>query len=169
MNEVNLYAMMFLIFVFAQKSGEMIIARANTKRLIAHGAVEYGAGHYPFMFTLHTCWVLAIIMAGHSKEIIFAWLAVYGALQGFKFWILITLGERWTNRIIVTDEPLIRYGPYRYFKHPGYMLTVVEIFVAPMVLGLGRIALAFTVLNAVMLFVRIHTEEKALAHLRHHD
>jgi methyltransferase len=82
---------------------------------------------------------------------------------------LTSLGERWTTRIIVLNEPLVLAGPFQYFKHPNYMLVVAEIFVAPMVLGLWQMAIVFSILNAMMLFVRIREEEKALSHLRVSD
>jgi len=143
MPELSLLTLMFLIFIVTQRLGELFIAKKNTAALLQKGAVEYGAWHYPFMVTLHTFW-----------------------LQFFRVWILASLGERWTTRIIVLDEPLVLAGPFKYFKHPNYMLVVAEIFVAPMVLGLWQMAIVFSVLNAAMLFVRIREEEKALAHLR---
>ena len=77
-----------------------------------------------------------------------------------------SLGSRWTTRIIVTDAPLVRRGPYRWINHPNYALVVLEIAIAPMVLGLWQIALAFSVLNALMLTIRIRSENAALAAMR---
>ena len=77
-----------------------------------------------------------------------------------------TLGERWTTRIIVLNEPLVAKGPFAYFRHPNYMLVVGEIFVAPMVLGLWQVALLFSVLNALVLAIRIRAEDQALSSLR---
>ncbi len=76
------------------------------------------------------------------------------------------MGRRWTTRVIVLREPLVARGPFRYLKHPNYMLVAAEIIAAPMVLGLVWVAAIFTVLNAAMLWVRIGVEGKALAPLR---
>ncbi|XDA98328.1 isoprenylcysteine carboxylmethyltransferase family protein [Sulfitobacter sp. LCG007] len=87
-------------------------------------------------------------------------------LQVLRVWILVTRGRRWTTRIIVTGEPLVRRGPFRFLRHPNYTPVVAEIFVAPMVLGLFWVALVFSALNAAMLWVRIRTEERAIAPMR---
>lgn len=166
MPELSLLTLMFLIFIVTQRLGELYIARKNTAALLEKGAVEHGAWHYPFMVTLHSFWVAALLLAGHVEQVNLFWLAIFAVLQIFRVWILTSLGERWTTRIIVLDEPLVLAGPFKYFKHPNYMLVVAEIFVAPMVLGLWQMAIVFSVLNAAMLFVRIREEEKALAHLR---
>lgn len=166
MPELSLLTIMFLTFIVCQRLGELFIAKKNTAALFEKGAVEHGAWHYPFMVTLHTFWILALLLAGHVQEVNNLWLGVFVVLQFFRLWILTALGERWTTRIIVLDEPLVLSGPFKYFKHPNYMLVVAEIFVAPMVLGLWQMAIIFSILNAAMLFVRIREEEKALSHLR---
>ena len=84
----------------------------------------------------------------------------------FRGWILASLGERWTTRIIVVDGPLVRRGPYRFLRHPNYLLVAAEIAVLPLALGLPLYALAFSVLNAAALAVRIRAEDRALARLR---
>jgi len=166
MPELSLPAIMFLVFIVTQRLGELYIARKNTAALLARGAVEHGQWHYPYMIALHSLWVFGLLLAGHVQQVNYFWLAVFGVLQFFRVWILVTLGERWTTRIIVLDEPLVLEGPFKYFRHPNYMLVVAEIFVAPMVLGLWQMALVFSALNGAMLFIRIREEEKALAHLR---
>lgn len=159
-------AALFLGFVVAQRLAELALARRNTARLMARGAREVGAEHYPAMVALHTAWVLALIGFGWTQSIHPLWLAVYVALQAFRIWILGTLGARWTTRIIVIDEPLVRRGPFRLVRHPNYALVVAEIAVAPLVLGLVWVAVVFSVLNAAMLHTRIRAENRALAALR---
>ncbi len=166
MPELSLVTIMFLVFVITQRLAELFVSRQNTAALLAKGAKEYGRLHYPYMVSLHFLWVFGLVLAGHVEQVNYYWLLIFAVLQGFRLWILTSLGERWTTRIIVLDEPLILAGPFKYFRHPNYMLVVAEIFVAPMVLGLWEMALVFSVLNGVMLFVRIREEEKALAHLR---
>jgi methyltransferase len=76
---------------------------------------------------------------------------------------LASLGRRWTTRIIVLpDAPLVRRGPYRFVNHPNYMIVVSEIAVLPLVFGLWRVALIFTLLNAAVLAIRIRAENRAL-------
>ena len=157
---------LFLGFIIVQRLSELAIAKRNTRRLIAEGAVEVGANHYPYMVMLHSAWLACLVIFGYSASVSIGWLVVFAALQILRVWILTSLGGRWTTRIIILDKPLVKRGPFKYFSHPNYMLVVIEIFVAPMVLGLVWLALLFSILNAAMLWVRIGIEHEALAPLR---
>ena len=155
-------APLFIAFVALQRLTELVIARRNTARLLARGGREHGGGHYPVMVALHASWLAAIAVLGWNEPIVWPFLALYALLQAFRVWILVSLGERWTTRIIVLDEPLVARGPYRFIRHPNYWLVVAEIAVTPLVLGLWQIALVWSVLNAAMLWWRIREEDKAL-------
>lgn len=157
---------LFLGFIIVQRLSELVIARRNTARLLAKGAVEVGAAHYPVMVAMHSAWIACLVIFGYDNTIASGWLALFAALQLLRIWILTSLGGRWTTRIIILKEPLVVRGPFKYVTHPNYMLVVAEIFVAPMVLGLVWVAVVFTVLNAAMLWVRIGVEHKALAPMR---
>ena len=159
---MNIGTLLFLGFIVVQRLAELVIARRNTARLMASGAREVGAGHYPVMVVLHSAWVAALLLFGWSEAVHLGWLAIYAVLQVFRLWILGTLGPRWTTRIIVTDTPLVAAGPFRFVPHPNYTLVVAEIIVAPMVLGLVWVAVLFTILNAAMLYHRIGVEDGAL-------
>ncbi len=157
----------FLAFLIAQRLGELILARRNTARLMARGAVEHGAGHYPAIVALHTAWIAALVWWGWDQSLHLGWLAAFVVLQALRLWVLASLGERWTTRIVVLDEPLVARGPFRWLPHPNYAVVVAEIAVAPLVLGLGWVALVFSALNAaLLLLVRIPAEDRALAPLR---
>ncbi len=157
---------LFLGFIIVQRLSELVIAKRNTARLLAKGAYEVGASHYPVMVMMHSAWIACLVILGYAQPVAFGWLAVFAILQVFRLWILGSLGSRWTTRIIILEEPLVVRGPFKYVSHPNYMLVVAEIIVAPMVLGLVWVAVVFTVLNAAMLWVRIGVEHKALAPLR---
>ncbi len=159
---MTLGAFLFLAFIIVQRLAELVISKRNTAALMARGAREVGADHYPVMVALHSAWILCLVIFGFSQNIHIGWLAFYAVLQVLRVWILGTLGRRWTTRIIVIDEPLVTKGPFRFIPHPNYTLVVFEIFVAPMVLGLPWVALLFTVLNAAMLYRRIRVEDAAL-------
>lgn len=166
MPDFSLSAVLFLSFIVVQRLGELLIARRNTAKLLRQGAREIGAKHYPFMVLLHAAWLLALIGFGYDRPVSSGWLLAFAGLQVFRIWILTSLGERWTTRIIILDQPLVKSGPFAYLRHPNYCLVVAEIFVAPMVLGLFQLAVLFSVLNAAMLYVRIRVEERGLKHLR---
>lgn len=155
------YAIM--AFVTAQRLGELAIDRRNTARLLAAGAYEVGAGHYPAMVAMHSAWLAALWFTVGDRAIDVPLLAVFGSLQLLRVWVLATLGARWTTRIIVTPgASLVKRGPYRFVRHPNYAVVTAEIAVLPLAFGLGRIALLFTLLNAAMLYVRIGAENRAL-------
>ncbi|QQA43098.1 isoprenylcysteine carboxyl methyltransferase family protein [Pelagovum pacificum] len=159
---MTLATTLFLGFLLFQRLGELVLARSNTRRLLAEGATEIGAGHYPLIVALHAAWLAAIVVTGWDEIVRPGWLFIFALLQVLRIWILATLGRRWTTRIILTDTPLVTSGPFRWLKHPNYTLVVAEIAVAPLVLGLTWVALIFSLLNAAMLTLRIRVEEKAL-------
>lgn len=155
------YAIM--AFVTLQRLSELVIAKRNTARLLANGAHEVGGEHYPVMVALHTAWLAVLWFTVGDRPISLPLLAVFAVLQLMRVWVLATLGPRWTTRIIVTrDAPLVRRGPFRFVRHPNYMVVTAEIAVLPLTFGLVWVALLFTVLNAAMLTVRIRAENRAL-------
>lgn len=158
--------LLFLSFIVFQRLSELAIARRNTARLLQKGAYEVGASHYLVMVGMHSAWIGCLVIFGYDESVSFGWLVVFAMLQVLRIWILTSLGSRWTTRVIVLKEPLVKCGPFKYVSHPNYLLVVAEIIVAPMVLGLVWVALTFSVLNAAMLWVRIGVENKALAPMR---
>ena len=156
----------FIAFLVLQRLAELILARRNTVRLLAQGAVEHGAAHYPLIVALHASWLASIAIFGWDQPIRPLWLILFVALQAARLWVLASLGDRWTTRIIVLDRPLVARGPYRLIPHPNYAVVVAEIAGAPVVLGLWPVALIFTALNAAVLAIRIRAENRALSGLR---
>jgi len=157
-------ATIVLVLVTLQRLGELVLARHNTRALLARGAFEVGAAHYPFIVALHATWLAALWVFGRSQPVNLLALAAYVTLQGARIWVLSTLGSRWTTRIIVLPgEPLIARGPYRFVSHPNYAIVIGEIALLPLALHLPMLALLFSALNAAVLVVRIRSEARALA------
>ena len=153
-----------LLFVTLQRLGELVLARRNTARLLARGAYEVAPGHYPLIVLLHAAWLLGLWWLAFDAPVSWSWLAAFVVLQGLRVWVLLTLGERWTTRIIVLPgAPLVSGGPYRLLSHPNYAVVVAEIAVLPLVFGLTSYALVFSLLNAIVLAIRIRAENAALA------
>jgi methyltransferase len=156
-------ASIILALVTLQRLGELALARINTRKLIARGAIEAGAGHFPLIVAVHAAWLVALWIFGRDQDVNLFWLAVFVILQGLRVWVLATLGSRWTTRIIVLPgKPLITSGPYRYLAHPNYAVVAGEIASLPLALGLPVLALVFTALNAVVLTIRLRAESRAL-------
>jgi methyltransferase len=156
-------AIVILALVTLQRLSELIIARRNTLGLLAKSAIEHGASHYPVMVLLHASWLVGLWWFGWNALVIWPLMIIYFALQGFRIWILATLGARWTTRIMtVPNETLVAKGPYRFMRHPNYVLVLLEVPLLPLALGLNAFALIYGVLNVAMLAWRIKIEESAL-------
>ncbi len=156
---------LILGLVTLQRLGELVLARRNTARLRARGACEVAAGHYPLIVSLHTAWLAGLWYLVWQGDAVasWPWLAVFVALQGLRGWVICTLGARWTTRIIVLPgAPLVREGPYRFVAHPNYCVVAAEILVLPLVFGFVCYGIVFSILNALVLWLRIRTEETAL-------
>jgi methyltransferase len=158
-----IYAILLLVAV--QRLVEVAYAERNTRALLARGAVEIGRGHYPFMVALHAAWLLAIALALPPYATIFwPFLAAFVLLQLARVWVIATLGPYWTTRIVtLKGAPLVQKGPYRFVRHPNYLVVAGEIALLPLAFGEIWVAIAFSALNAAMLAWRIRAEDQALA------
>jgi methyltransferase len=159
--------------VAAERVVELVISTRNLAWSRAHGGVEFGAHHYPTMVALHTgllvgCLVEAIALHRPFLPAL-GWpmLAVVVGAQVLRWWCITTLGTQWNTRVVVIPDALrVTGGPYRFFRHPNYVAVIVEGVALPLVHTAWITALAFTVLNAVLLRTRIDIENSALARLR---
>jgi len=158
-----LYAV--LAFVLLQRAGELALAAVNTRLLRALGAFEVDRAGYPLFVALHAGWLfgLAVLVPADAAP---SWplLGFYGVLQFGRIWVIATLGGRWTTRLMVLpDAALMQAGPYRFCRHPNYLVVVGEIAILPLAFGAVGIAIVFSIANAVLLARRVRLEERALA------
>ncbi|MBM3536651.1 MAG: hypothetical protein FJX55_02300 [Alphaproteobacteria bacterium] len=154
--------------VLLQRLGELWIARRNTEKLLAEGAIEVAPEHYHYFVVLHAAWLTALVLlTPHDAPVDVLWLTVFLLLQAARLWVMASLGRLWTTRIVtIPGTPLVRTGPYRYVRHPNYLVVAGEIAALPLVFGLWEAALVFSGLNAALLWVRIRAENEALAERR---
>jgi methyltransferase len=154
-----------LALVVAQRLGELVLAASNTHRLLARGAREVGAGHYPLFIALHGSWLIAIAVTTPPHTRPYWWLiGMFVVLQLLRVWVIATLGPYWTTRIVTLDTaPVVRAGPYRFVRHPNYWVVVGEIAVLPLAFHNWGVAIVWTILNALLLRLRIGVESAALA------
>jgi methyltransferase len=158
-----------VVLVGVERLAELVVSRRNAAWSMAHGGREYGGGHYPAMVVLHTGLLVgAVAEVALADRPFLPWLgwpmlAVVLASQCLRWWCISTLGHRWNTRVIVVPGlPLVASGPYAWLRHPNYVAVVAEGLALPLVHSAWVAALVFTVLNAALLRVRIHTEDNAL-------
>ncbi len=156
-------AILILAFVTLQRLAELVIAQRNTRALLARGAYEASPGHYPLIVAVHTLWLLALWWFAPGKSVSWPLIGLFLLLQAGRLWVLATLGSRWTTRIIILPgAPLVARGPFRFARHPNYLVVIGEIAVLPLAFGLWEMALLFSAMNAAVLAIRINAENKAL-------
>jgi methyltransferase len=156
-----------LALVTLQRVAELPWAEANRRRLIAAGGHEVAPEHYPLIVLVHAAWLAALWLLASGRPVDLIPLLAFLIVEVGRIWVLATLGRRWTTRIIVVPgETLVARGPYRFVRHPNYLVVALEIALLPLVFGLWQVALIFTLLNAAVLGVRIRAENRALAELR---
>jgi methyltransferase len=156
-------AVLILALVTAQRLAELVVSRRHTRALLARGAYEVGAGHYPLIVAVHATWLAALWWLAPGRPVLWPLIGLFVLLQGARLWVLATLGERWTTRIIVLPGALlVARGPFRFVRHPNYIVVIAEIALLPLAFGLWQVALIFSLLNAAVLTIRIRAEEKAL-------
>jgi methyltransferase len=153
-----------LAFLTAQRLAELWWAKRNEARLLAAGGIEHGHSHLWLIVALHAAWLLGLWLLAYDHPVSLVFFGLFVVAQLLRFWVLWTLGRRWTIRIMVLPgEQLVARGPYRWLRHPNYAVVSGEVAVVPLALGLPLYALVFTVLNAAVLAVRIAAENAALA------
>jgi methyltransferase len=160
-----------VVLVATQRLLELVLARRNERKTRVKGAVERGWEHYPFIVALHSLWLVSTLVEGilRGPEFPTLWpvpLALFLLVQPLRYWAIFSLGESWNTKILVVPgAKLVRGGPYRYLNHPNYVVVVVEIITLPLIFGAWVTALVFTALNAILLYIRIQEENRALTEL----
>ena len=162
----------WLALLGAGRGVELAVSSRNARRALARGGVESGRGHYPAMVALHTGLLvgalLEVLLADRPFHGWLGWpmLALVLAAQALRWWCIRTLGPQWSTRVVVLPgAPLVTSGPYRWMAHPNYLAVVVEGVALPLVHTAWVTAVAFTVLNALLLRVRIGCEARTLHEL----
>lgn len=158
----------FLLFIIVQRLIELFIARRNETWMKLRGAIEVGKGHYKFIVLIHCLFFVSLILeiTYFQKEVANNWIylfIIFLCLQGLRFWSLFSLGRFWNTKIIILpNNELISKGPYKYVRHPNYIVVTLELLIIPLMFDAIITACLFTILNAIALSIRIPIEEKAL-------
>jgi methyltransferase len=151
--------------VALQRLLELAFAHHNTVRLRRSGAVEADAAGYPFFVLLHAAWLATLVLFVPATTAPF-WplIGFFALLQSIRIWVISSLGRYWTTRIVsLPGAPLIRNGPFRYVRHPNYLLVLAEVAVLPLAFGSVAIAAVFSAFNLLLIGRRIRIEDRVLA------
>jgi methyltransferase len=151
--------------VLLQRVVELVLARRNTVQLRRLGAVEADAEGYPYFVLLHAGWLVSLaIFVPASATPVWPLLGLFALLQLGRLWVISSLGNYWTTRIVsLPGVPLVQTGPFRWLRHPNYLLVIAEIAVLPLAFGAVPIAVSFSAVNLILIIRRIRIEESVLA------
>jgi methyltransferase len=157
----------FILFLIFQRLAELYVSSKNEKWLLRNGAVEYGKEHYPYMVAMHTLFIISIIAEYIWRDgtvVSYPLIVFFFILIVIKVIVISTLGHYWNTKIYkVPGTRPVATGIYKYIKHPNYIIVICEIAIIPLAFGLYYTAIVFTILNALMLTVRIKKENEVLA------
>lgn len=157
-----------LTFVIIVRIIELIIAMSNEKWLRKEGAIEYGMEHYKFFIFLHTGFFISLLIEYNLSPfagINYIAMFLFFIVQIFRLSIFISLGKYWNTRILVIPgRNLVKKGLYRFFKHPNYIIVILEFILIPLSFLLFFTIVIFSILNLILLSVRIKAENKALGY-----
>lgn len=152
-----------VIYLILARIFELIVSYKNTRRLLDHGAKEYYAFHYRFIVLFHFFFIVYFFNKSfHDNSVDFEFAIMFFLLQILRYKVLYDLGKFWTTRIIVVKEiPLIKTGIYKYIKHPNYLIVFFEIPLICLIFLDYEALIFFTIINSILILVRIYFEEKA--------
>ncbi|QIW80388.1 isoprenylcysteine carboxyl methyltransferase family protein [Bacillus tequilensis] len=159
---------LLIVILIAQRTAEMAVARQNEQKVKQQGAIEFGESHYPYIIITHILFFLSLIaeVLLMNKQPSSWWIGIAAAIvtvQAVRYWALCSLGSYWNTKILVVPgAELVKKGPYRWMKHPNYTVVILEFLLIPLLYHAYMTMCLFSILNAVLLTVRIRTEEKAL-------
>lgn len=156
--------------VIVQRLFELFVARKNERWMKGQGAIEVGQSHYKWFIVLHTLFFIALITEYEYKittytEVPFnkLFFIVFLLAQIGRVWCIYSLGRFWNTKIIVLPKvALIKKGPYKYVKHPNYIIVFIELLCIPIIFGLYLVASVFPFLHLLLLTIRVPKEEAAL-------
>lgn len=154
-----------ILLVALERGIELAYAARNTRNLRREGAIEVGQGHYPLIVLLHAAWLAALFLwVPPEAEPVWWLLALFVLLQGARLWVLASLGRYWTTRVLtLPGAPIVRRGPYRWVRHPNYLVVIAEMAILPLTFRAWAVAALFSALNLALIRWRVQVEDEALA------
>lgn len=154
--------------IIIQRFAELFIAKKNEVKMKAQGGIEVGEKHYRYIVLIHVLFFvtfIAEVIIG-EKQLSSFWpflLPLFLLVQIGRGWMIHSLGPYWNTKIIIVPKgKVIRKGPYQFMRHPNYLIVALEFIVIPCLFQAYVTAVVFSLLNVLILIIRIPAEEKAL-------
>ncbi|WP_019378419.1 isoprenylcysteine carboxylmethyltransferase family protein [Virgibacillus halodenitrificans] len=165
-----LLTFMWVIFIFIviQRFMELKIAKDNELWMKERGGVERGREHYKWFVIVHGLFFISIIIEFSyrgfpTEQFSLVLFTLFLFTQLIRVWCIRSLGKFWNTKIIISPEfSLVKKGPYKYVKHPNYIIVGIELFIIPLLFGAYLTAVIFPILHVLLLFIRIPVENRAL-------
>lgn len=167
---VTWFGIVFLGVVL-QRLVELKIAQSNSQFVKAAGGYEIGREHYPIIVLLHISFFLSLavetfVTGNFRKPPVVIFFTTFLLAQFLRIWVIISLKKMWNTRIIlIPNSKPVTWGPYRYLKHPNYLVVMIEFLTLPLSFGALWTAFIFSILNFAVLHKRINVEEAGLKQL----
>lgn len=170
-----MFLTILMLIVITQRLIELLVAKENEKWIVQQGGYEVGASHYPLMILLHSSFfiifILEVILFERTLSPLWGFFLILFLLaQVGRFWCLFSLGKFWNTKImILPNVNVVKKGPYKFLRHPNYLIVALELLTLPLLFNAYFTAIIFTLLNIWMLSIRIPIEEKALRELTNYS
>lgn len=159
----------FTAVLLAERLVEMVVSWVHTDRLRARGGRIVRDDGFGLLLVVHVGLFVGVLTEAAVAPYAGAgwWtlpaLVLVGAAMALRWWVVRTLGDRWTLRVVVVPgAPPVTGGPYRWVRHPNYLAVVVELVAFPLAFGCIATAVLVSLVNAWALHRRIRVEERAL-------
>lgn len=165
---VQTWMIILVLFIILQRILELIIAKSNEQWLLERGGIEKGQSHYKWFIYLHILFIMSILFEGFifntaEQSLNFYLLTIFFIVQIGRVWCILSLGRFWNTKVVFIPGVLpIQSGPYKYVKHPNYIIVAIELFVIPLLFGAYITAFIFPILHLILLRIRVPIEERAL-------
>ena len=165
-----LIAALASLAVFGVMLVEWWISMRNERRLREAGAIEPAQDVYSTMqWAYPTAFVVmaveGAIFGSGSTITTLAGALLLTASKALKFWAIVSLGWRWTFRVLVVPgAPLVDHGPYAVFRHPNYVAVIGDLVSMAGLVNASVTGPLVMVLFSVLLRSRISLENRALRH-----
>ena len=156
---VDTYLMIYLVF---SRLFELALSKKNTNGLLREGAIEHYGFHYKFIVLFHIVFIVFFLIKSLSDNVYnIEYLYAFLIVQILRYKIIFDLGKFWTTRILVIKKPLVKTWMFRHFRHPNYMVVFLEVILVCLFFNDLNSLIFFTVINSILLGIRIFYEERA--------